>query len=338
MASALAMVSLAGAGCGGGGGGAPGGAGGSSGGAGGAGGGGTVAGEIDRPCAEARRLGGFELVMVAPTATVEGYAQLIGAVRDKVDPTKVWQPALTEGDCRLMLGPTCSTSCALPSVCDGAACVPGPTTKTVGTVTVTGLDAALSATPNSQKTYYAPVPTGSFPPVAAGAAVSLSASGGDYAGFSLLGGGFPLIESPSKELPLEMGRPFTATWTPPPAPAVSRMLVKLDIAFHGGVDAQIQCDVPDSGSVTVPASLVDALIARGIAGFPSAFLIRRTIDSADVGAGAGAGAGAGCVDFSITTTFNGTTGIQLLIPGITSCNEDTDCGPGMTCGLDLRCQ
>jgi hypothetical protein len=233
---------------------------------------------------------------VAPTATVQGYAQLIGAVRDKVDPGKVWQAALTEGDCRLMVGPTCTTSCALPSVCDGATCVPGPTTKTVGTVTVTGLDAALSATPNSQKSYYAPVPAGSFPPVAPGTPVALTASGGDYPGFSLLGGGFPLIESPSKELPLEMGRPFTVTWTPPPAPAVSRMVVKLDIAFHGGVDAQIQCDVPDSGSVTVPTSLVDALIARGIAGFPSAFLIRRTIDSADVGAG--------CVDFSITTTFN----------------------------------
>jgi hypothetical protein len=223
-----------------------------------------------------------------------------------------------------MVGPTCSTSCALPSVCDGAACVAGPTAKTVGTVTVTGLDAALSATPNSQKSYYAPVPAGSFPPVAPGAAVVLAASGGDYAGFSLLGGGFPLIESPSKTLPLETGRPFTVTWTPPPAPAVSRMFVKLDIAFHGGVDAQIQCDVPDNGGVTVPVSLVDALIARGIAGFPSAFLIRRTIDSADVDTGGG------CVDFSITTTFNGTTGIQLMIPGVTSCNEDTDCGTGMT--------
>jgi hypothetical protein len=154
--------------------------------------------------------------------------------------------------------------------------------------------------------------------------------GGDYAGFSLRGGGFPVIESPATTLPMEMGRPFTVTWTPPPAPAVSRMVVKVDIAFHGGVDAQIQCDVPDGGSVTVPASLVDALIARGIAGFPSAFLIRRTIDSTDVNAG--------CVDFSITTTFNGTTGIQLMIPGITSCNEDTDCGAGMTCGPDLKCR
>jgi hypothetical protein len=78
--------------------------------------------------------------------------------------------------------------------------------------------------------------------------------------------------------------------------------------------------------------LVDALIARGIAGFPSAFLTRRTIDSTDTGAGDN------CVDFAITTTFNGTTGIQLMIPGIASCNEDTDCGPGMTCGLDLRCR
>lgn len=329
---AVAVAAVAGLGCGGGSTGKPNGSGGAGAGTGGAGGGGVAAGEINRPCADAMRLGGFELVMVAPTSTVEGYAQLIGTVQDKVTPGKVWTVAATEGDCHLMLGPTCSTSCTLPSICNGSTCVPGPTTKTVGTVTVTGLKGALSAMPNSQKNYYAPASASGFPPVAPGAEVVLTASGGDYAGFSLRGGGFPVIESPSTMLPFAMGKAFTVTWTPPPAPVVSRMFVKLDIAFHGGVDAQIQCDAPDTGSLTVPASLVDALIAKGIAGFPSAFLTRRTIDAADVGGGAG------CVDFAITTTYNGTTGIQLMIPGITSCNKDTDCGTGMTCGTDLKCR
>lgn len=320
--TAALLASLAGLGCGGGSG-KPGGTGGAGG-----GGGSAAPGVIDKPCADAMRLGGFELVLVAPTPMTEGYAQLIGTIQDKVNPSKVWQATATEGDCRLMVGPACTTSCTLPSVCDGASCVAGPTTKTVGTVTVTGLNSALSAMPNSQKTYYAPA--SGFPPAPAGANVVLTATGGDYAGFSLRGAGFPVIASPSTMLPFQMGKPFTATWTPPPAPISSRMSVKVDIAFHGGVDAQIQCDVPDTGSVTIAASLVDALLARGVAGFPTAFLTRRTVDSVDVSGG--------CIDFAMTTVFNGTTGIQLMIPGITSCNEDTDCPTGMTCGDDLKCK
>jgi hypothetical protein len=96
-------------------------------------------------------VGGFELTVVTPTATVAGYAQLIGTVQDKANPGKIWRAAATQGDCRLMLGPTCTATCALPEVCDGAACVAGPMTKTVGTVTVTGLATPTSATPNSQK-------------------------------------------------------------------------------------------------------------------------------------------------------------------------------------------
>jgi hypothetical protein len=328
-ASLLLLAAVAELGCGGGSTGKPNGSGGNGAGTGTGGAGGVAAGEINRSCAEAMRVGGFELIMVSPTPTVTGYAQLTGSVQDKVTPSKVWTAATSEGDCRLMLGPSCSTSCTLPTVCDGSTCVPGPTTETVGMVTVTGLKGALSATPNMQKNYYAPV--SGFPPVDPGAEVVLTASGGDYAGFSLRGAGFPIIESPSKTLPFAMGKAFTVTWTPPPAPVVSRMFVKLDIAFHGGVDAQIQCDAPDTGSLTVPASLVDALIAKGIAGFPSAFLTRRTIDAVDVGGGVG------CVDFAISNTFNGTTGIQLMIAGVTSCNKDTDCPSGMTCGTALTC-
>lgn len=302
---------------------------GGSGGAGGLGGSGAP-GEIARSCADAARVGGFELVVVAPAGTVPGYAQLIGTVQDKPNPTKVWQAIATEGDCRLMIGPSCSTSCPLPNICDGATCVPGPTTKTVGTVTVAGLNSALMAMPNSQMNYYAPASAGGFPPFASGAELTLTASGGDYPGFSLRGKGFPLIETPSTTLPFEMGKPFTATWTAPPAPAATRMFVKVDIAFHGGIDAQVQCDVPDTGSVTVPASMVDALLAKGTAGFPTAFLTRRTIDSTNVSAG--------CIDFAVTTVFNGTTGIQLSIPGVSSCNEDTDCPTGKTCGPDLKCK
>jgi hypothetical protein len=321
--AAATLVSMAGLGCGGGTAAKPSGTGGAGG-----GGGNAAPGVLDRPCADAMRFGGFELVLVAPTPTAEGYAQLIGTIQDKANPNKIWQAAATDGDCRLMVGTPCTTSCTLPSICDGASCVPGPTTKTVGMVTVTGLNSPLSATPNPQKNYYAPA--SGFPPAPVGANVVLTAAGGDYAGFSLRGAGFPVIESPSTALPFQMGKPFTATWTPPPAPVASRMIVKVDIAFHGGVDAQIQCDVADNGSVTVPASLVDALLAKGVAGFPTAFLTRRTIDSTDVGGG--------CVDFAMTTVFNGNTGIQLMIPGITSCNEDMDCPTGMTCGPDLKCK
>jgi len=327
VATMVALAAAAGIGCGGGATGKPGGSGGS--GSSGGAGGGSPAGEIDRPCADAMHVGAFELAVVAPVGTVAGYAQLIGTVQDKPDPTKIWQAQATEGECRLMLGPTCNASCTLPNVCDGDTCVPGPTIKTVGTVTITGLNAALSAMPNSKMNYYAPASAAGFPPFTADADVRLTASGGDLAGFSLRGRGFPVVESPSTSLPFEMGHPFIATWTPPPAPVSTRIFVKIDIAVHGSLQAQIQCDVPDTGSITVPASMVDALMAKGTSGFPTAYLIRRTVDSATVGTG--------CVDFAITSTFNGTTGIQLAIPGVTSCNKDSECGGGKTCGIDLKC-
>lgn len=319
------LMPALGIGCGGGTGTKPGGSG-STGGA----GGGAPSGEIDRPCPDAMRMGGFELVMVAPTATVVGYAQVTGSVQDKADPSRVWHAVATDGACRLMVGPTCSTNCTLPNVCDGDTCVSGPTTKMVGTVMVTGLSQPVSAMPNSQMTYYVPLSSSSFPPFSPGADVQLTTSGGDYAPFSLHGRGFPAIETPSATLPFEMGHAFTATWTPPPSPVATRMFVKIDIAVHGTSSSQIQCNVPDTGSVTVPASLVDALFEKGTTGFPTAFLIRRTVDSVNTGPG--------CVDFSITTTFNGNTGIQLTIPGVVSCTEDSDCPNGTTCGPTQACR
>jgi hypothetical protein len=319
---AMVLTGLAAVGCGGGSASKPGGTGGN--------GPGGATGEISRPCPDTTHVGAFELTVVAPTATVVGYAQLIGTVQDRANPGKIWSAAATQGDCRLMVGPTCSATCALPDLCAGATCVPGPVTKTVGTVTLSGLSASISATPNSQKNYYAPVSAAAFPSFGPGADLKLAASGGDYAAFELRGRGFPLVETPATMLPFEKGKPFSLTWTPPPSPSATRMFVKIDIAFHGGVDAQIQCDLPDSGSASVPAALVDALLERGVAGFPSAFLVRRTVDSVNVGAG--------CVDFAITNSFNGTTGIQLSIPGVTSCNEDSDCAGEMTCGGDLKCR
>ena len=53
----------------------------------------------------------------------------------------------------------------------------------------------------------------------------------------------------------------------------------------------ISCDVPDTGTATVPASLLTTLRARGSRAFPFVALSRRTVDSTAVGPG--------CVEFAV---------------------------------------
>ena len=57
----------------------------------------------------------------------------------------------------------------------------------------------------------------------------------------------------------------------------------LEISHHGGYKGQIDCDVPDTGSFDVPASLVTDLVARGRAGYPTVEVSRSSVvtDSAE---------------------------------------------------------
>lgn len=285
-------------------------------------------------CAPELRVGGFSLAVLPASGQAPPSGQLAGGVYDAPDPSKLWQQVESQGDCRLEIGPelACSPSCGAGQTCSGKACIPSPKLKSVGAVTVTGLGDALSVTPlPGRNDYYAPL-SGPFPPFASGARLVLSAAGADYPGFSLEARGVTLLETANAELNLEAGKALTLEWTPEAADFGARVLITIDIAHHGGISAQITCDVADTGSAVVPAALLDALVARGVAGFPAIELTRRAVNSAR--------AEPGCVEFGVSSGVK----LDLKVAGVASCDcatEDTQCAAcpnGQRCQANLTCK
>jgi hypothetical protein len=64
------------------------------------------------------------------------------------------------------------------------------------------------------------------------------------------------------------------TWTPPEMDGISHILIALEISHHGGYRGEIDCDVADTGSFDIPATLVTALINLGRAGYPTVSITR----------------------------------------------------------------
>ncbi|MCA9706751.1 MAG: hypothetical protein KDK70_12945, partial [Myxococcales bacterium] len=100
--------------------------------------------------------------------------------------------------------------------------------------------------------------------------------------------------------------------------------IEINIDQHGISPATLVCDVPDTGSYSVPATLVDALLQAGVSGFPSANLYRQTIDSTQ--------GPTGCVELRI----RGRTPTAVEVEGHTACNVPEDCPPGQTCNIVIQ--
>lgn len=296
--------------------------------------GGASSGYQYSPCAPEARVGGFSLAVIRASGAAPASSQLAGGVYDATDPSKLWQKLESEGDCRLEIGPefACSPQCGAGQTCSGDACVPSPKLKSVGKVTVTGLATALSVNPlPSRNDYYAPL-AGEGPPFGSGAPLVLSAAGADYPGFTLESRGVTLLETATAELNLEPGQPLSLEWTPEAVDFGARVLISVDIAHHGGISAQVICDVADTGSAVIPAALLDALVARGVAGFPAIELARRAVSSANIEPG--------CVEFGVSSGAK----LSLSVAGVASCDcptEDTECAAcpsGQLCQTNLTCK
>jgi hypothetical protein len=295
--------------------------------------GGSGSGAPNHACAEETRVGGFTVELKPELNGAPPYAQVNGIVRDGVDPKDVWESIASEGSCRVVVGPTvtCAPACATGMVCRAGACVSAPAAHSVGTVTLAGLVVPLVMTPNpTTSSYYGPIPTGTaYPPYPLGATVSLGAEGGDYPAFALSARGVAPLEVPDPQaLALTTSAanpPFPVRWTAAGANASGRMWISLDIAHHAGIAAELRCDLPDTGMATIPGSLLDALVARGTAGFPEIVFTRVSADSTMLAPG--------CVDFAVASSVPR----QLAVEGVTSCTQDTDCAAPQVCRPELKC-
>jgi hypothetical protein len=262
----------------------------------------------------------------------EDKAQFVGLMYDGPVPSNiVWELVRQEGDCRLLKPrtPFCEIPCTSGAVCvEDDSCMAEPNKIEAGTMTVSGLTTSKGSDPVTVNplNYYYQVIGLVYPPFAEGDVVTVSAAGSESSPpFTLQAYGVaPLKMLNEMVIPCGDGDPVALSWEPPATNIGSRIHVLVDITYHGGTKAKIECDTDDDGSLTISGDMMDELKSFGIAGFPRVDITRITkgIDE----------------EAKAKLTLESTLSIGLAIPGITSCNDDSDCGEGQYCRTDRRCE
>jgi hypothetical protein len=163
-----------------------------------------------------------------------------------------------------------------------------------------------------------------FPPCTPGADVSVTGGAGTANVYSLTAKCIETVVVTSVEPVLfERAKPAQFNWTPGSVSS-ARIAVEIDISHHDSLKGLIRCDVPDTGSLTVDASLVTKLIDYGTAGFPDVSFTRHSTSTT------AAGIGTATLDVKSSTT------VQLQIPGVISCSDTLPCATGQCVGA--KCQ
>ena len=268
-------------------------------------------------CPLDRRFGGFS-VDVLPD-----YSLVAGTVADAVNPITVLTPMAAQGDCRLLRreNPFCDPLCEAGQVCNlDEECVPFPSNQDLGRVTVGGLSADVVMQPvEPGRNYFdTQVPHPAFGP---GDLIELRTWDTTFgADVTLHGVGVePISLGRDDAWTIFDGQDLHVTWNSAGDSLQSRIWVKLNIDQHGTTPVTLFCDLPDTGSADLPASLLSTLINFGVTGFPNATVARRTVDSADIGGG--------CMDFSVTSPTQPSVRVDGFIP----CNGPPDCPKGQIC-------
>lgn len=277
-----------------------------------------------RPCPRHTRVGEFAVTSdpVASTTTFQG------SVKNDVDPRDTLQEVSHVGDCRLLNSKARQCSPACPKTkpaCGSTGCVAEPIQLTAGTITVTGVAGGIAATP-SNAAFYSNDGTIPHPGVVEGADVTLSASGADHPAFTLLAKGIAPLEFTTKTPMVKKATPVSLAWKPPAVTTGARIHIVMTLDNHGGTGQQIECDVPDTGSFAIPATLVDALSTLGLSGLPTMTVSRRSVESKTLGAG--------CVEFNVMSQLV----LDVEVEGLISCNADKPCPAGRQCQGNQTCK
>jgi hypothetical protein len=276
--------------------------------------------------------GSFNITLVAPVEETGSAAMtsIIGKVNDGPTPSPAaWKQESEANGCKLYTPRVlfCDPACDRSAVCvDDDMCAAYPKTAAVGAVTLTGVgsgDVVMDPVAgNYQPKAGTSVP---FPPCSEGGTITLAATGGGNAAFTLTARCIAPLDFKGP-VALVDGQPLVLTWTASGQPDLARVLVKLDISHHGGAKGKIECDVPDTGMLTIPAEMTDALVDLGVAGFPSVQLTRRSTSAAGSGA-----------TKNVILNVSSPVERAVTIAGLTSCTEASECPDGQTCRADLTC-
>jgi hypothetical protein len=320
----------------------------SGGGAGSVGGGsngGSAAGSTYAPPNESGRLSVLlnEATTIG-TITTPANIYIYGYVETGVEPLNyIGTLVVHEGNCSLysVSVPSCvgvsGGSCGASSVCAGPDnCVAMPTKVDVGTATVTGVGPA-ALTLASVSHVYQSIDTSSitYPGFAEGDTVSLSATGGSYAAFTVSTKGIKPLVLSTDTYNISKTSGLNLAWA---AGTVSsaHILVNLNLSHHAGTTGFVTCDTGDTGSLSISASMISKLIDLGVAGFPT-LTVTRTSEAVVSPA-----LSVGTVVFAISSPVSRTVGIEgytycTSTSSADSCPSGESCCPtGKTCDTDTK--
>jgi hypothetical protein len=223
------------------------------------------------------------------------FARIEGLVRDAPYPV-FHDVVMEEGGCRYLevAYGSCDPACPNGEVCVlGDVCAPYPSALSGGTLTVSGLGEPfeIAAEAWDVGTYVGPagLPADLFD---SSDAVGAKLEGGDFPAVAMGARGVDAIDPDLVETGFEMvdGQDAVITWTPGADPeACVRVVLNGRNATHGApLDDVIECEGPDTGTLTIPQALVEALphgatpeVTEGY-DWPHSELTRYTRSSVDV--------------------------------------------------------
>ena len=279
--------------------------------------------QVGGACDAAERAGGFRVSLT------ESYTSVTGSVYDGVNPSNIAVELDSEGAC-VLLSPsdlTCSPACSGDETCGfGETCIPAPLQYDAGTVTLDGMNAPVSMEPNAFNFSYSATIRDPNPAFDPGATIKLSATGGERSPFNLEATGVSPITSSETALPVDRDTPVEVIWNPDEAAGDDVYVhINFSVNTHGATTGWIVCDVPDTGSYAIPASLVTQLINLGLSGWPEIQISRQSDASTTIEPG--------CVDLLVFSEIR----IPIELPGLVSCSEEDPCPDGQVCLDTLMC-
>lgn len=252
-----------------------------------------------------------------------------GAVFEGVVPTAIPRLVSEAGPCSLLerQNLVCTPACVGATTCgEDGACIPYPRQMSVGIVTISGLTQATNLSPQDPGNGYF-APGADNPPFAVGSEVTLKADGASgQAGFELNGFGSPPLGTKPSWL-IERGKSLSVAWENGDSDARTRVTVELSVDQHGISPLTLACEFDDTGTASIPATVVDQLLDSGVSGFPNGRIFRRTADRVLLEHG--------CVDLLVGSPL----AADVTVAGVVPCKRVADCPMGQTCNvMQERCE
>jgi hypothetical protein len=262
-------------------------------------------------------VGNFKVGLNPAVGTLAAYTSIIGkAYSGPVLTPVIETPIKSNSECAVYAydQQSCIPACSTTQTCVATnTCKDNPTVVAVGDVSVAGIGSTTLKLTGVSGNYQYPLDI-TYPGFAEGDTITLSATGDHYPAFSATAKGVAPLELSATSYTIDTGTALDIKWTAGSSAVGAKVNIGLNISKHGGSAGYLSCDVSDTGSYTIPADLITALINLGVAGFPQLTMTRATKGEAPVSTGV--------IEFVVEAVAIP----NLQVKGYCSCFNSAECG------------